>query len=234
MRMGSSSRLRWSISPAWPTCAPCGSGRQRPSRGRLRDGAGDRAGFLHALGVSGAGRERRAGRVGPDPQSRDRGWQTCATRAVGRHGGRRSWRSRPRRLSRAPVPASRARVSILSPASGAPCWRRRAARQLLVPALGPRSGGQYLRHTPRRELDIAVVGVAAQGHADGRRVQQGAHRVGRGRADADPGDRGRAGAGRPAVDGQQIARAAQLAVEAARPISDQRGSRIFAVTSSGS
>ena len=34
--------------------------------------------------------------------------------------------------------------------------------ELVVPAPGPRSGGNYLRHTPRRELDIAVVGVASQ------------------------------------------------------------------------
>src|SRR5204863_3707034 len=34
--------------------------------------------------------------------------------------------------------------------------------ELVVPAPGPRSGGHYLRHTPRRELDIAVVGVASQ------------------------------------------------------------------------
>src|SRR5262249_9994927 len=34
--------------------------------------------------------------------------------------------------------------------------------ELIVPAPGLRSGGQYLRHTPRRELDIAVVGVASQ------------------------------------------------------------------------
>jgi len=32
--------------------------------------------------------------------------------------------------------------------------------ELLVPAPGPHSGGTYVRHTPRRELDIAVVGVA--------------------------------------------------------------------------
>ena len=34
--------------------------------------------------------------------------------------------------------------------------------EIVVPAPGPRSGGHYLRHTPRRELDIAVVGVASQ------------------------------------------------------------------------
>src|SRR5262249_57699883 len=31
-----------------------------------------------------------------------------------------------------------------------------------VPSPGAHSGGQYLRHTPRRELDIALVGVASQ------------------------------------------------------------------------
>ncbi|MEX2224161.1 MAG: FAD binding domain-containing protein [Candidatus Rokuibacteriota bacterium] len=34
--------------------------------------------------------------------------------------------------------------------------------ELVVPAPGAHCGGQYLRHTPRRELDIAVVGVASQ------------------------------------------------------------------------
>jgi carbon-monoxide dehydrogenase medium subunit len=41
--------------------------------------------------------------------------------------------------------------------------------ELVVPAPEAHSGGQYLRHTPRRELDIAVVGVASQlTMADGR------------------------------------------------------------------
>src|SRR5262249_35641935 len=34
--------------------------------------------------------------------------------------------------------------------------------ELDIPAPPPRSGGTYVRHTPRRELDIAVVGVASQ------------------------------------------------------------------------
>src|SRR5262245_34737651 len=34
--------------------------------------------------------------------------------------------------------------------------------EIAVPDPGPHSGGNYLRHTPRRELDIAVVGVASQ------------------------------------------------------------------------
>src|SRR4029453_13325823 len=34
--------------------------------------------------------------------------------------------------------------------------------EIVGPNPGPRSGGNYRRHTPRRELDIAVVGVASQ------------------------------------------------------------------------
>ncbi|MET0850382.1 MAG: xanthine dehydrogenase family protein subunit M, partial [Candidatus Rokuibacteriota bacterium] len=34
--------------------------------------------------------------------------------------------------------------------------------EIAVPDPGPHSGGNYRRHTPRRELDIAVVGVASQ------------------------------------------------------------------------
>src|SRR5262245_43857822 len=34
--------------------------------------------------------------------------------------------------------------------------------ELVIAASAPRTGGNYLRHTPRRELDIAVVGVASQ------------------------------------------------------------------------
>ena len=34
--------------------------------------------------------------------------------------------------------------------------------EIVVPHTGPHSGGSYRRHTPRRELDIAVVGVASQ------------------------------------------------------------------------
>src|SRR5205823_1022721 len=33
--------------------------------------------------------------------------------------------------------------------------------EVVLPPSAPRSGGTYLRHTPRRELDIAVVGVAS-------------------------------------------------------------------------
>jgi carbon-monoxide dehydrogenase medium subunit len=99
--------------------------------------------------------------------------------------------------------------------------------ELVVPAPGPHSGGSYLRHTPRRELDIAVVGVASQltlsdGVCSKARIALGA---------VAPTPL-RAGEAEAALEGQDVTpalieRAAELAVEAARPISDQRGSVEF-------
>jgi carbon-monoxide dehydrogenase medium subunit len=99
--------------------------------------------------------------------------------------------------------------------------------ELTVPAPGPHSGGCYLRHTPRRELDIAVVGVASQlTLADGVCAKA---RISLAAVAPTP---VRATAAEEALVGQpvtpvQIERAATLAVEAARPISDQRGSAEF-------
>jgi carbon-monoxide dehydrogenase medium subunit len=99
--------------------------------------------------------------------------------------------------------------------------------ELAVPAPGPNSGGHYLRHTPRRELDIAVVGVATQlTLRDG--VCQKA-RIALASVAPTP---VRATAAEAALVGQSITpalieRAATLAVDAARPISDQRGSADF-------
>jgi CO/xanthine dehydrogenase FAD-binding subunit len=99
---------------------------------------------------------------------------------------------------------------------------------LLVPDPGPRSGGTYVRHTPRRELDIAVVGVAAQVTLGGGGVCAKA-RVALASVAPTP---VRATAAEQSLEGQPmtpeaIARAADLAVQAARPISDQRGSADF-------
>ena len=96
--------------------------------------------------------------------------------------------------------------------------------ELVVPDPGRGSGGQYLRHTPRRELDIAVVGVASQiTLADG---VCGKARIALASVAPTP---VRAAAAEDALTGQAmtpalIERAAELAVDAARPISDQRGS----------
>jgi carbon-monoxide dehydrogenase medium subunit len=96
--------------------------------------------------------------------------------------------------------------------------------EILVPATGPHSGGTYVRHTPRRELDIAVVGVASQltlsiGVCSKARVVLASVAPTPVRArDAEA-----ALEGQP-VTPELIARAADLAVGAAKPISDQRGS----------
>jgi aerobic carbon-monoxide dehydrogenase medium subunit len=99
--------------------------------------------------------------------------------------------------------------------------------EFAIPAPGPRSGGSYIRHTPRRELDIAVVGVASQVTlSDGVCAKA---RIALAAVAPTP---VRATAAERALEGQpltpaRIEEAARLAVEAARPISDQRGSVEF-------
>ena len=99
--------------------------------------------------------------------------------------------------------------------------------ELAMPAPGAHSGGNYLRHTPRRELDIAVVGVASQ-----LTVANGVCTKARIALAAVAPVPLRATAAEQALEGQavtpeRITRAADLAIEAARPISDQRGSADF-------
>jgi len=99
--------------------------------------------------------------------------------------------------------------------------------ELVVPVPGPHSGGNYLRHTPRRELDIAVVGVASQ-----LTLANGVCAKARIALAAVAPVPLRATAAEQSLEGQpvtpeRIARAAELAVDVARPISDQRGSAEF-------
>jgi carbon-monoxide dehydrogenase medium subunit len=99
--------------------------------------------------------------------------------------------------------------------------------ELVVPPPGAHSAGQYLRHTPRRELDIAVVGVASQlTMVDGRCTKA---RIALASVAPTP---VRATAAERSLEGQAVTpeaieRAATLAIEAAKPISDQRGSAEF-------
>jgi carbon-monoxide dehydrogenase medium subunit len=99
--------------------------------------------------------------------------------------------------------------------------------EIVVPPPASRGGGHYLRHTPRRELDIAVVGVASEiSLTDG---VCGKARIALASVAPTP---VRATAAEEALAGQRltpalIERAAELAVQAARPISDQRGSADF-------
>lgn len=99
--------------------------------------------------------------------------------------------------------------------------------EIAIPAPGPGSGGTYVRHTPRRELDIAVVGVASQLTVrDGRCVKACIALA----AVAPVPLRATAAEARlvgEAITPGLIEEAAELAVGAARPISDQRGSAEF-------
>jgi len=99
--------------------------------------------------------------------------------------------------------------------------------ELSVPSPGAHSGGQYLRHTPRRELDIAVVGVASQLTLENGRCVKA--RIALASVAPTP---VRATAAERALEGQTVTpelieRAAGLAVDAAQPIDDQRGSIEF-------
>ena len=97
-----------------------------------------------------------------------------------------------------------------------------------MPLPPPRTGSVYERHTPRPAMDIAVVGVAALVTLDDSgRIAEG--RIALGAVAPTPmraPDAEQALAGQPPTD-EVIARAAALAVEAARPISDVRGSAAF-------
>ena len=99
--------------------------------------------------------------------------------------------------------------------------------EIAVPDPGPHSGGNYRRHTPRRELDIAVVGVASQ-----LTLSKGVCAKARIALAAVAPTPVRAAAAERLLEGhpvtpELIERAAGAAVEAARPISDQRGSADF-------
>jgi aerobic carbon-monoxide dehydrogenase medium subunit len=99
--------------------------------------------------------------------------------------------------------------------------------EIHVPHPGPHSGGNYRRHTPRRELDIAVVGVASQ-----LTLSNGVCTKARIALAAVAPTPLRATAAEHVLEGHRITpelieRAATAAIEAARPISDQRGSADF-------
>ena len=99
--------------------------------------------------------------------------------------------------------------------------------ELVVPPQAKGSGDNYLRHTPRRELDIAVVGVAsaitlAAGKCSKARIALAAVAPVPLRAtEAEQALTGQA------ITPESIERAAGLAADAARPIDDHRGSIQF-------
>jgi len=99
----------------------------------------------------------------------------------------------------------------------------------IIPTPAPRTGGCYERHTPRAEMDIAVVGVAALVTLEPDRDVVREARVALGAVAPTPLRALEAEAslaGGPPSD-EAFQRAAGLAAEAARPISDVRGSVAF-------
>jgi CO/xanthine dehydrogenase FAD-binding subunit len=99
--------------------------------------------------------------------------------------------------------------------------------EIVIPAPGPGSGGTYVRHTPRRELDIAVVGVASQLTVrDGMCVKA---RIALAAVAPVPlrATKAEARLEGESVTPELIEEASRLAVESATPISDQRGSADF-------
>lgn len=104
-------------------------------------------------------------------------------------------------------------------------WEILVSVRCPLPAAG--SGSAYLRHTPRAELDIAVVGAAAALTLAGGRIT--AARVALGAVAPTPLRLARveeALCGNAAT-AETLATAAALAAEDVRPISDQRGSADF-------
>jgi len=100
-------------------------------------------------------------------------------------------------------------------------------RELRLPPPPPNTGGVYVRQTPRKQMDIAVVGVAVLLTLRGDRIQRA--RLALGAVAPTP---VRAHAAEAALEGQPasesvFAKAAQAAAAEARPISDQRGSAEF-------
>ncbi len=100
--------------------------------------------------------------------------------------------------------------------------------ELRVPVPPPRTGGVYVRHTPRKQMDIAVVGVGVLlTLAEGERIDRA--RIALGAVAPTPVRARQAEAaleGQPASD-EIFARAAEVAAAEAKPISDTRGSAEF-------
>jgi xanthine dehydrogenase FAD-binding subunit len=101
--------------------------------------------------------------------------------------------------------------------------------ELRFPLRGPKSGSHYRRFIPRNEMDIAVVGVAADVRLDETGTKIAAARIALGAVAPKPlfaAEASAALAGRPA-DENSIAEAARSARALARPIDDMRGTVEF-------
>ncbi|HXF65027.1 MAG TPA: xanthine dehydrogenase family protein subunit M [Caldilineaceae bacterium] len=94
-----------------------------------------------------------------------------------------------------------------------------------IPAPPPGFGAAYLRFIPRNEMDIAVVGAGASVVLDDSRTRIQSARVALGAVAPRPlyvAEAGAALAGQP-ISAESLERAAKIAQDAARPITDMRG-----------
>lgn len=94
-----------------------------------------------------------------------------------------------------------------------------------IPAPKAGFGAAYLRFIPRNEMDIAVVGAGASVQLDESRTKFVSARIALGAVAPTPlyvADAGAALVGQP-VNAESIATAAKLAQDAAKPITDMRG-----------
>ncbi|MBI84078.1 MAG: carbon monoxide dehydrogenase [Planctomycetaceae bacterium] len=99
----------------------------------------------------------------------------------------------------------------------------------------PRSGSHYRRFTPRNEMDIAVVGVGASVTLDETGERFVDARIALGAVAPTPlfaREASESLTGQP-VNDETIARAAELAQQAARPIDDMRGTKEFRIHVTG-
>jgi CO/xanthine dehydrogenase FAD-binding subunit len=100
-------------------------------------------------------------------------------------------------------------------------------KELRLPQTPRNTGSVYVRHTPRKQMDIAVVGVAVALTLDGDRVERA--RIGLAAVGPTP---IRATGAEAALEGEPVgdslfAEAAEKAASEASPISDVRGSAEF-------
>jgi carbon-monoxide dehydrogenase medium subunit len=100
--------------------------------------------------------------------------------------------------------------------------------EVRVPVPASRTGSAYRRHTPRKQMDIAVVGVAAVVTlGDGGRIESAYIALGAVAPTPVRAPQAEASLAGEAVSDETFARAAEIAARECSPISDQRGTADF-------
>jgi carbon-monoxide dehydrogenase medium subunit len=99
---------------------------------------------------------------------------------------------------------------------------------VLVPSLAPNTGSAYKRHTPRKQMDIAVVGVAtAITLGDDGRIEVAPIALGAVAPTPVRAPKAEASLAGQMANDDAFARAAEIAADECSPITDQRGTAEF-------